>query len=157
EWNAIGPIPKRKTKKIWNRFKKAIDSIQDQRRSFFKQQRLDQKENLVRKREIIDRINALATGENPEELVPQVKELQAEYQKTGFVTIKQKNRVWDEYRKACDEFYKNLRATSSDSPHHREPSGHSAPSDNAAKSGLRQKQQEIFRLKKECDALNETI
>lgn len=154
EWNSIGPIPKRKTKKVWSRFKKAIDKIQDQRRNYFKQQRLEQKENLAKKREIIEKITAFASSENLEEVLPQVKELQAEYQKIGFVPIKQKNKLWDEYRKACDAFYKNLRASGSSS---REHSSTSAPAESGSRAELKQKQQELFRLKKECDKLNETI
>lgn len=154
EWNSIGPIPKRKTKKIWGRFKKAIDKIQDQRRNYFKQQRLEQKENLSHKRDIIEKITTLAGSENLEEVLPQVKELQAEYQKIGFVPIKQKNKLWDEYRKACDLFYKNLRASGSSSREHASSSAHAEPGSRAE---LKQKQQELFRLKKECDKLNETI
>lgn len=154
EWNSIGPIPKRKTKKVWSRFKKAIDKIQDQRRNYFKQQRLEQKENLSQKRDIIEKITALAGSENLEEALPQVKELQAEYQKIGFVPIKQKNKLWDEYRKACDLFYKNLRASGSSS---REQRSTTIPAEPGSRAELKQKQQELFRLKKECDKLNETI
>lgn len=154
EWNSIGPIPKRKTKKVWSRFKKAIDKIQDQRRNYFKQQRLEQKDNLAKKREIIEKITAFAESESLEEVLPQVKELQAEYQKVGFVPIKQKNKLWDEYRKACDAFYKNLRASGSSS---REHSSSSSPAESGSRAEIRQKQQELFRLKKECDKLNETI
>jgi hypothetical protein len=154
EWNAIGPIPKRKTKKVWSRFKKAIDKIQDQRRNYFKQQRLEQKDNLAKKREIIDKITVFAGSENLEDILPQVKELQAEYQKIGFVPIKQKNKLWDEYRKACDAFYKNLRASGSSSREHH--SG-SSPADSGSRTELKQKQQELYRLKKECDKLNDTI
>jgi hypothetical protein len=156
EWNSIGPIPKRKTKKVWSRFKKAIDKIQDQRRNFFKQQRQDQKDNLAKKREIIDKIAAFSESEAIEEVLPQVKELQAEYQKVGFVPIKQKNKLWDEYRKACDLFYKNLRATGNSS-REQHSSGSSAHSDGGSRSEFKQKQQELFRLKKECDKLNDTI
>ncbi len=154
EWNAIGPIPKRKTKKVWSRFKMAIDKIQDQRRNYFKQQRLEQKDNLSLKREIIDKISSLAGSENLEEALSQVKELQAEYQKIGFVPIKQKNKLWDDYRKACDMFYKNLRASGSSS---REKHSTYTPAETGSRGELRQKQQELFRLKKECDKLNETI
>lgn len=156
EWNSIGPIPKRKTKKVWGRFKKAIDKIQDQRRNYFKQQRQEQKDNLSKKREIIDKITELAGNENLEEVLPQVKELQADYQKVGFVPIKQKNKLWDEYRKACDLFYKNLRASGSSARDHGS-SSHSAPAEASSKAEIKQKQQELFRLKKECDKLNDTI
>jgi hypothetical protein len=155
QWNAIGPIPKRKTKKVWGQFKKAIDKIQDQRRNFFKKQRLEQKDNLAKKRELVERITALATHENLEEALTQVKELQADYQKIGFVPIKQKSQIWDDYRKACDQFYNNLRATGGGNTKEQTPRVVTQESGN--RSEIKQKQQELFRLKKECDKINETI
>jgi len=96
----------------------------------------------------------IAGNENLEEVLPQIKELQAEYQKIGFVPIKQKNKLWDEYRKACDLFYKNLRASGNFT---REQSSSSAPAEPGSRAEIKQKQQELYRLKKECDKLNETI
>lgn len=155
QWNAIGPIPKRKTKKTWSRFKKAIDSIQDQRRSFFKQQRVEQKENLAKKREYIDKIVEFAKSENLEEALTEVKQIQSDFQSIGFVPIKQKNKIWDEYRNACDTFFKALRASGSQSKSQDKPHTHSVG--NASISNLKQKQQELYKLKKECDKLNDII
>lgn len=155
QWNAIGPIPKRKTKKIWARFKKAIDSIQDQRRSFFKHQRVEQKENLAKKRAFIDKIIELASAENLEEALPEVKQIQSDFQSVGFVPIKQKNKIWDEYRSACDVFFKALRATGSHSK--TADSTHSHSSGSAPRSEIKIKQQELYKLKKECDKLNDII
>ena len=155
QWNAIGPIPKRKTKKIWARFKKAIDSIQDQRRSFFKQQRVEQKENLAKKRAFIDKIIELAAAENLEEALTEVKQIQSDFQNVGFVPIKQKNKIWEEYRSACDVFFKALRASGS---HSQSPDkSHTHSGGNASRSELKQKQQELYKLKKECDKLNDII
>lgn len=157
EWNAIGPIPKRKTKKVWNRFKKAIDNIQDQRRNFFKQQRIEQKDNLTKKREIIEKIAQLSTSEDLESSVQTVKDLQAEFQSVGFVPIKQKNKVWDEYRKACDAFFKALRASATTATHDTHTHSQARHTDSGSRSELKTKQSELFRLKKECDRLNDTI
>ncbi len=159
EWNAIGPIPKRKTKKVWNRFKKAIDNIQDQRRNFFKQQRIEQKDNLAKKREIIEKISQLSTSEDLNSSVQVVKDLQTEFQAIGFVPIKQKNKVWDEYRAACDSFFKALRASGATSSHETQSHSHSSArhSDTGTRSEIKAKQSELYRLKKECDKLNDTI
>jgi hypothetical protein len=157
EWNAIGPIPKRKTKKIWNRFKKAVDSIQEQRRNYYKQQRLDQKDNLQKKRDIVEQIRSLATSENMDEALNKVKELQQEYQKIGFVPIKQKNKIWDEYRGTCDTFYNASRSKGGTTESRPVSTSGGSKVSNDAKSQIKQKQSELFRLRKECEKLNETI
>ncbi|MCH8495467.1 MAG: DUF349 domain-containing protein [Balneolales bacterium] len=156
EWNAIGPVPKRKTKTIWKRFKNAIDSLQKKRRSFFKEQRQEQKDNLQKKRDIIDKIAAFSEAEDKEAALPTVKELQQEFNEAGFVPIKQKNKVWDDYRAACDLFYKALRSSNQGGSGHSHGGGGShVPS--GARSEVKQKQSEIFRLRKEADKLNEVI
>jgi hypothetical protein len=169
QWNEIGPVPKRKTNKAWKQFKTAIDDIQNKRRSHFKEIRVEQKDNLRSKREIIEKIEVLSAAEDKEAVVAEVKQLQSEFQALGFVPIKQKNKVWDDYRKVCDAFYKGLRSSGG--------SGGAVGSANAAGSGKsssqsrpprreavsspvseqKQKQNDIFRLRKECEKLNEVM
>jgi hypothetical protein len=169
QWNEIGPVPKRKTNKAWKQFKTAIDDIQNKRRSHFKEIRVEQKDNLRSKREIIEKIEVLSASEDKEAVVAEVKQLQSEFQALGFVPIKQKNKVWDDYRKVCDAFYKGLRSSGG--------SGGTVGSANAAGSGKsssqsrpprreavsspvseqKQKQNDIFRLRKECEKLNEVM
>ena len=158
EWNAIGPVPKRKTKTIWKRFKNAIDTLQKKRRSFFKDQRQEQKDNFQKKREIIDKITAFSEAEDKEAALPSVKELQQEFSEIGFVPIKQKNRIWDEYRAACDLFYNALRSSNQKSgSSHTSHGGGGSNVPSGARSEVKQKQSEIFRLRKEADKLNEVI
>jgi hypothetical protein len=158
EWNSIGPIPKRKTKKVWGRFKKAIDSIQEKRRNYYKKQRLEQKENLQKKRELIEKIQTLSASENMDEALNEVKELQQEYQIIGFVPIKQKNKIWDEYRAACDVFYNAVRSKSpGKDTRPQKISSESSSMGADVKSQLKEKQSELFRLRKECEKLNDTI
>ena len=161
EWNAIGPVPKRRTRKLWKRFKDAIDGIQKKRREHFKELRNEQKDNLRRKREIAERIIVLSEQDEMEEALTEVKALQQEFMGIGFVPIKFKNKVWDDYRAACDVFFKALRSSGRQSAG-TETTGRSQPrSASSAPTGthgeIKHRQNEIFRLRKESDKLNETI
>src|SRR5690606_35845816 len=129
--------------------------IQEQLRNFYKQQRLDQKENLRKKREITEKIKELATSENMEEIVADVKSLQQEFQQIGFVAIKQKNRMWYEYREACDVIYNA--AKSKANTEQKTTSGTPKSTQSPSRSNIKQKQAEMFRLRKECEKLNEVI
>lgn len=153
EWNEIGPVPKRKTRKIWARFKKAIDGLNKKRRDHFKQLRTEQKNNLTRKREIIDKITALASSEDKEAAAAEVKTLQDEFNTIGYVPIKQKDKVWESYRAACDTFYGKVKQSGSSYARTAKSGGKSS----GGSSDIKQKQNELFKLKKECDKLNETI
>jgi len=155
EWNNLGPVPKRKTKTVWKRFKKAIDSLQKQRRGHFKQLRQEQKENLQRKRDIVEKIENLAGAEDMEEALTQVKAMQQEFSEIGFVPIKFKNKVWDEYRAACDLFFKNLRSSGKGASSGSYGGGRSSGGGSVPEG--KQLQNELFRLRKEADKINETI
>ena len=149
EWNAIGPVPRRKNKKIWTRFKTAIDAYQNQRRKQFKDTRLEQRENLNRKRDVIARLTALATNPPADGLSDQLKQLQTEFQGIGFVPIKLKEAVWQEYRAASDAAYALVRNSGErQRPAPVRPARATTPGDART---------DLMRLKKECDELHATI
>jgi hypothetical protein len=153
EWKKIGPVPRKKTNPVWNRFKKAMDEFYKKRRSFFKDVRVEQKENLDKKREIIGNIIALAGLEDSSGAIEKVKALQEEYKSIGFVPIKYKDSIWAEYKSALDLVYGKARATQKVSHDDHRHGGRSPAPDRADK----RVQQEIFKLRRECDDLKNTI
>jgi hypothetical protein len=157
EWNSIGPVPRRKNKKIWGRFKTAIDSYQQHRRSHFKQARLDQKDNLTKKREIIEKLTVMATQKPNEALATELKQLQQEFQSIGFVPIKQKEKIWQEYRAASDAVYKLVRSSEPQAAPRYIPQRAQQNRSTEPRSEHKQKQSELFRLKKEIESATETM
>jgi len=113
KWKKIGPVPKRKSGKIWKQFKGAMDVFYDRRREHFKEVKEDRKENLEEKQEILNKLKALKDHENPIEAVEEAKPLQEEFKKAGYVPIKHKNKMWKEYRETCDVIYDRFRAAKS--------------------------------------------
>lgn len=152
-WKKIGPVPRRKTHKIWKRFKKAMDEFYDRKRAHFKVVRDEQKENLKKKREIINKIIEIGKLEDAREAVNLTKPLQTEFNKIGFVPIKNKNKIYKQFREACDIVYQRSRAE--------RIGGSYVPSagklDNESLLLLKRKHGELSRLKKECDELKDTI
>ena len=113
EWKKIGPVPRKKSGKIWKKFKGAMDHFYDRRRDYFKEVKEERKDNLKEKDDIINQLKALATHDNAVEAVELAKPLQEEFKKAGYVPIKHKNRLWKEYREACDVIYDRFRAAKS--------------------------------------------
>jgi hypothetical protein len=159
QWKKIGPVPRKKNNTIWNRFRTAMDEFYKKRREYFKESRVDQKENLEKKKEIIGKILALAETEDADDAIGKVKPLQDEFKGIGFVPIKQKNSIWEEYKAALDKVYGKARSSHRGGGSDRGDRGdrggrvrHGVPD-----SGDRRSQQEIFRLRRECDELRDTI
>lgn len=113
QWKKVGPVPRKKSSKIWKKFKGAMDHFYDRRREFFKEVKEERKDNLKEKEDILDQLKALKNHEDPIEAVNIAKPLQEEFKKAGYVPIKHKNRMWKEYRETCDVIYDRFRAAKS--------------------------------------------
>lgn len=114
EWKKIGPVPRKKSSKIWKQFKEVMDEFYNQRREHFKDVRKEHKENLKKKNEIIEQLNALADHDDPAIAVQEAKKLQDTFKEIGHVPIKLKNKVWKDYREVCDKIYGNYRSSGTD-------------------------------------------
>ncbi|MGF1670476.1 MAG: DUF349 domain-containing protein [Balneolaceae bacterium] len=113
QWKEVGPVPKRKSGKIWKKFKGAMDHFYDRRRDHFKEVKEKRKSNLEEKKDILDKLKALKDHEDPVAAVEEAKPLQEEFKKAGYVPIKFKNKLWKEYRETCDVIYDRFRAAKS--------------------------------------------
>ena len=153
-WKEIGPVPRRKTRKIWKRFKKAMDVFYQRKRDHFKDIRAEQKENLKKKRALIDEIKALGDLEDAQEAVNKAKPLQAEFAKIGFVPLKHKNKIYKHYREACDVVYQRARAERSQGKKYIGPNSNL---DAEERKAIKKKGGELSKLKKECNNLKDMI
>ena len=91
-----------------------MDEFYNQRREHFKDVRKEHKENLKKKNEIIEQLNALADHDDPAIAVQEAKKLQDTFKEIGHVPIKLKNKVWKDYREVCDKIYGNYRSSGTD-------------------------------------------
>lgn len=114
QWKKIGPVPRKKSSKIWKQFKEVMDDFYDQRREHFKDVRKTHKENLKKKNQIIEQLNALVDHEDPAIAVQEAKKLQDAFKEIGHVPIKLKNKIWKDYREVCDKIYGNYRSSGTD-------------------------------------------
>jgi hypothetical protein len=138
-----------------------MDDFFEKRRDSMRDSRKDEKENYRAKKEIIDKINKLLELEDPQQAVNEIKPLQAEYQKIGFVPMKYKNKLWAKYKEACDAIYQRAREERAARSFQKVDSSNKQPRQqrtNANDGGQdRRKGTDAQRLKKECDELQQLI
>jgi hypothetical protein len=113
QWKAIGPVPHKKSNKIWKQFKGSMDVFYDRRREHFKVTKEQQKENYKEKQRILDQLRELGQHDDPIKAVGEAQKLQDKFKEIGYVPIKKKNDTWKEYRAACDVIYDRMRAAKS--------------------------------------------
>ena len=152
QWKAIGPVPKRKSGKIWKKFKDAMDHFYGRRRDFFKEVKEERKDNLKEKEAVLDQLKELTSHENPIKAVELAKPLQEEFKKAGYVPIKHKNRMWKEYRETCDVIYERFRASKSAAQIVGKENVENFSPDDIA--DIKKKQDQADRLRKEINKLS---
>lgn len=108
EWKTIGTVPKKHSDNIWHRFQAACDAFFESRKANLSESRAAEQVNLKAKREIIAALKEIPLDANRAEMMPRVKELQAKWQTIGHVPMREKDKLYDEYRAACDALYNRL-------------------------------------------------
>lgn len=109
-WKTTGPISKKHSDKLWNRFRTACDAFFENRKNHFSGQDNEQQENLRLKQTLIEEINAFVHLDDAQATIEALKEFQNRYTNIGFVPIKQKEQIYKEYKKAIDKQFDKLRA-----------------------------------------------
>jgi hypothetical protein len=105
DWKTIGPVSKKHSDAVWNRFITACDYFFDKKNQATSSQRVVEQENLKKKKEIIVRLNAIAEGDDASEAENDIKSITAEWNSIGHVPFKEKDKVYSQYRAALDKIF----------------------------------------------------
>ena len=110
EYREIGPVSKDLREEIWGRFKAASTVINKRHQQYFENLRAKEEENLARKTELCEKVEAVAAAENKgsgdwEKHTKQIIELQAEWKTIGFAPQKMNVKIFERFRAACDDFF----------------------------------------------------
>ncbi len=104
KWKEIGPVPEKYREKVFVKFKEACDHFFDRLRNTHSKEVNDQKENLVKKEEIISKINSLALSGGA--TADKLRDLQNQFLSIGFVpkqfVASMKSRFTESLQKALD-------------------------------------------------------
>lgn len=111
EWKTVGPVERKHSDAIWQRFTAACNAFYDELRSRRSGRRDEENANLEAKKEIIEKIKAIPTDGERNEILPAIRELQIQWQQIGHVPYKMKEKIYLEYREACDAVYNSLDST----------------------------------------------
>lgn len=111
EWAEIGPVARELREDLWNRFKEASTVINKKHQAYFDEIHKREAENLELKRAVIEKIKAIdieniKSNKGWDEATEQLNALQLEWRKIGFAPKKQNQSIYEEYKAACDVFFK---------------------------------------------------
>ncbi|MBS3808158.1 MAG: DUF349 domain-containing protein [Bacteroidales bacterium] len=109
KWKEIGPVPKRHSEEIWNRFRSACDEFFQKKKSQDSSQSKDYSQNLKQKQDLIEQIRNFQPGADPQENLKRLMEFDEQWSNIGFVPYKYKDKIQQEYREAMYEQYDKLK------------------------------------------------
>lgn len=110
EYRETGPVAKELRDEVWSRFKTASTTINKRHQDFFIAQKQQEEENLQRKTEICERVEAidlapLRTMNDWETVAQQIIAMQAEWKTIGYAPRKANQQIFERFRTACDCFF----------------------------------------------------
>ncbi len=107
EWKQIGVVPRKVSDQLWQEFIGTCNTFFEARNKANAGTRNAQHANLQKKREVVEKIKALAESK-ADNLQQQVQALIEEYKNIGHVPFKEKDSIYNSFREAVDSIYKNL-------------------------------------------------
>lgn len=110
EWHELGPVARDLREDTWNRFKEASTVINRKHQAHFDDIRSLEETNLISKTALCERIEAIDPAamksyKDWDEATKQILELQEEWRTIGFAPRKSNQKIFERYRKACDDFF----------------------------------------------------
>lgn len=112
QYREIGPVAKELREEVWLRFKNASTVINKKHQAYFETLRAKEADNLEKKTALCERLEALNTNKNTtinawEAQSKEVLDIQKEWKTIGYATQKMNVKIFERFRKACDEFFEN--------------------------------------------------
>lgn len=103
QWKNIGPVAKKHSDAVWQRFVAACDYFFEQKKKSTSGVRQTETANLKAKKDVIARLAEINDQTPREDAISRLRELQDEWQKIGHVPFREKDKVYEAYRSKVNE------------------------------------------------------
>jgi hypothetical protein len=108
-WEAVGGLPRAKAKDVNKKFWGAFKSFFNNKNNFFKKLDEEREQNLKLKNELVQQALALKESSDWEKTSGELKDLQQKWKDIGPVPEKFREKVFKEFKEACDFFFEQRR------------------------------------------------
>lgn len=105
EWKTIGPVAKKSGDAVWKRFIAACDYFFENKNKNTTNVRQTEHNNLKAKKAVVEKLKNIDENLPKDEIRKLLKTLSTEFQEIGHVPYKEKDKVYEEYKKALNAAY----------------------------------------------------
>ena len=109
-----GKVPSEVTDQTWTEFKNSVRSFNVLKNSFYKDIKKDQNDNLSKKQALVAKAIELKDNADFATTTPLFKQIQEEWKTIGHVPRKFSDKLWGEFRSACNEYFEKLKEQKSE-------------------------------------------
>lgn len=103
-----GKVPQKVNEATWSLFKDAVRAFNKGKNNFYKGLKKEQHDNLEKKRALLALAIALKDSEDQAKATPEMKRIQSEWKKIGHVPRKYSDKIWNEFKNACNHYFNKL-------------------------------------------------
>lgn len=108
EFFKVGKVPAENNEQTWDEFKEATRLFNVQKNTFYKEIKKDQQDNLNQKLALIEKAKSLNSSEDFDTVTPIMKQIQDDWKKIGHVPRKYSDKLWKEFKEACNLYFDRL-------------------------------------------------
>lgn len=108
-WDSVGGTPRAKSKDLNKKFWSAFKQFFHNKNQFFKKLDEERDKNLKAKQQLLVRAIELKTSEDWNKTSLELKQLQAQWKEIGPVPERQREKIYKEFKEACDFFFDQRR------------------------------------------------
>jgi hypothetical protein len=110
KWEAIGGVPRAKTRDVNKKFWGSFKAFFHNKNVFFKKLDEERSKNLHLKTEILNKAIELKDSQDWEKASNELKALQLHWKEIGPVPEKQREKIFQQFKEACDFFFEKRRS-----------------------------------------------
>lgn len=105
EWKGIGFGPRKENEEVWKEFRGVCDRFFAEKKVFFDQIRSQFDGLAAKKQALIDQVNALKDSTDWKVTTDKILQIQKQWKAIGNAGQRNEQRLWKEFRAACDHFF----------------------------------------------------
>ena len=109
QWEVIGGLPRAKAKEVNKKFWSAFKTFFNNKNAFFKRLDEEREQNLQLKNDLVKRALELKESNEWDRTSNELKSLQLKWKEIGPVPEKFREKVFKEFKEACDHFFEQKR------------------------------------------------
>ena len=107
----VGKVPLQQADEVWKSFNIALRAFNKKKNQFYKTLKKEQQENLTKKLALLEIAKANQNSTDWETTTELMKNIQREWKEIGSVPLRNTEKIWKEFKRACDTYFSRFAET----------------------------------------------